>query len=113
VAEATADTATDAKGGGMEVIDVDDEDEEEDEEEDEVVDDVDAGDDDRNDGGIGVPVGGATGPAADVGGCTTKEGGGGGLPPYRPPEPQPGTPWPAPSGGCPPATKTGGSAILC
>ena len=33
------------------------------------------------------------------------------APPHRPPEPQPGLPWLAPSGGCPPATKTGGSAI--
>ena len=31
VVEATADAATDAKGGGMEVIDVDDEDKDEDE----------------------------------------------------------------------------------
>ena len=54
VAEATADAATDAKAGRMEVIDVDDEDEDEDE--DEVVDDVNAGDDDGNDGGIGVPT---------------------------------------------------------
>ena len=83
------------------------------------MDDVNARDYDGNDSGIGVPtpdrgpVGGATAPAADAGGCTTKEGGGGGLPPCRPPEPQPGTPWPEPSGGCPPATKTGGSAILC
>ena len=71
VAEATADSATDAKAGRMEVIDVDDEDEDEDE--DKVVDDVDARDDDGNDGGIGVH---------GVPGC-----------------------------GCPPATKTGGSAI--
>jgi hypothetical protein len=79
----TADAAPDAKGGGMEVINVD----EEDEDEDEVVDDVDAGDDDGNDCGIGVPT------------------------PDRGPV-GPGPPWPAPSGGCPPATRTtGGSAI--
>jgi hypothetical protein len=76
-------TAPDAKGGGMEVINVDDEDEDEDE----VVDDIDAGDDDGNDCGIGVPT------------------------PDRGPV-GPGPPWPAPSGGCPPATRTtGGSAI--
>jgi hypothetical protein len=83
VAETTADAAPDAKGGGMEVINVDDEDEDEDE----VVDDVDAGYDDGNDCGIGVPT------------------------PDRGPV-GPGPPWPAPSGGCPPATMTtGGSAI--
>jgi hypothetical protein len=82
VAEATADAAPDAKGGGMEVINVDDEDDDEDE--DKVVGDVDAGDDGGNDGGIGVPtpncgpVGGTTAPAADAGGRTTEGGGGGG-----------------------------------
>ena len=51
--------------------------------------DVDAGDDDGNDGGIGVPtpnrgpVGGA--PAADAGGRTTEGGGGGGPPPLPTP----------------------------
>ncbi len=112
-----ADAATNAKGGGMEVISLDDEDKDEDK--DEIVDDVDAGDDNGNDGGIGVPtpnrgpVGGGTAPAADAGGRTTEGGGSGGPPPCRPPEPQPGTPWPAPSGGCPPVTKTGGSAMPC
>ena len=33
--------------------------------------------------------------------------------PRHPPEPQPESPWTAPSGGCPPATRMGGSAIPC
>jgi hypothetical protein len=77
--------------------------------------DVDAGDDDGNDGGIGVPT--PEWPSrrrARRRRWRAHDGGGWQWwtpPPCRPPEPQLGAPWPAPSGGCPPATKTGSSAI--
>ena len=74
VAEATANAAPDAKGGGMEVINMDDEDKDEDK--DEVVDDVNAGDDGGNDGCIGVPTP-DRGPV-DAGGHMTEGGCGGG-----------------------------------